>query len=199
MKFETVLVQIKDKFPDVYRVFISLVDDLKSLLNNFSADSTGISFGEIKWSKKGLLESVHGIFVRNQIESDTPIHAVYRQLGILAGAGSFTWDTLISESVGYFTRQAANTQIKVFRPGYYLVCFHGIGYGVAAGARGDTTITVNGAVRAAFLEYAGFDEFIQYNCTVILPLIANDVIELPCTTGRTGAGKFCTISIHKLN
>lgn len=199
MKFESLLPDIKTTFPKIYAVFLGLVDDLKSLLNNFKADADGISFGELKWSKLGLLESVHGIFVRKPLECDSPIHFIYRQLAILPGAGSFTWDTLVSESTGYFTRQAANTQIKVAKRGYYLVCFHGIGFGLAAGARGDTTINVNGAVQAAFLEYTGVDGFIQFNCTVILPLLANDVIELPCTVGRTGAANFCTISIHKLN
>lgn len=205
MKFETIANEIKSKFPDIYRVFLGLVDDLKSLLNNFNADSNGISFGELKWSKKGLLESIHGIFVRNQIESDTPISASYRQTIALPGAGVFTWDTLdVENPPGYFARITGNAQIQIFRPGYYLIAFHGLGYGLAAGARGDASINRNGVVYSAVLEYTGVDGYVQFNCTIIMQCNANDIIDVPSNIGRTGLGApgfpyFARLSIHKLN
>lgn len=203
MKFEVLMVEIKNKFPDVHKIFTGLVDDLKSLLNNFSADSTGITFGEIKWLKGGLLESVHGIFVRQPLECDSPVCAVYRMDGgDLAGAGSFRWDSIVHQEVGYFVRAGGNTQIQVTKKGKYLVVANVLATGVVAGARANAGVKVNTVFDVRTLGYAGFDEFIPFCLTTIINCNANDLIEVHLDAGNRygqALGKFTQMSIHKLN
>lgn len=202
MKLGTMIEGLQKLSPLLYDVLQQLNTDLEVFFSNFKADDTGISFGDLKWSKKGLLESTHGIFVRKQIESDTPICAIYCQAGgNIAGAGNFTWDTLVFESLGYFTRITGNTQIQIMRPGKYLVTANLLSYGNAAGARGDVNFSKNAAVQLATIGYAGFDGFIPFTLAGIIDFAANDVLDVPSNVGRYGgaAGVLTTLSIHKLN
>lgn len=169
-----------------------------------SGEGRFLSFGELKVYKNGLIESLHGVFYRKTLESDSPICARYKQAVAVAGAGLFVWDTIEFESNGFFLRKNANQDIQVTRPGKYLVCAHVLSYNNGAGVRQDAHILKNGAgppYEVHVLGYAGATGFLQLQMTAIINLAATDYIQVDVTgVDRHGAAApFTILSIHKLN
>lgn len=201
MKFSSQIETIKDLSPSLYRILKLLSIELETFFNFVSYDEDGLRFGGLIIRKDGLVRSDHGIFVRKTLESESPICARYsQQAGNIAGAGPYTWDTATFESIGYFTRVTANTQIQVSKAGKYLISCRGLSYGHAAGARGDAWITVAAALVDAVVSYAGADGFMQFHLNVIRDLPNGAIIDFQANVARYGAvAGYSTLSIHKLN
>src|SRR5687768_13948657 len=140
MRFKELIEGLQSEQPRLHAALLVLAQKLEIIFNNFDANTEGVRLNETKISKLGLVESLHGFFFRKTLESELPVCAIYRDTGIRPGAGFYTWNTVDYESAGFFTRITADTQIKISKIGKYMILFHGIGFGVAAGTRGDVKV-----------------------------------------------------------
>ena len=124
-------------------------------------------------------------------------HGHWQKTADTAGVGDYDWDTEIFASSGYFTRQSANTQIRLNIPGRYLVMAAPTGReaGAAVVFQGYLTATVKVRVGSSAL-VAGSTGIFTAPLIYIVEAVAGDYVKVELQSGSLRNGAIAIASSH---